>query len=129
MAILNVDSKLYGRPLSTVFGSPSKTMAHMMDDDPDPILQDLRTLNYRYVRFYFHPLVDKFLLCNGWKDPLWTDVRAIRAGIDSEEKSYRDLVVGKNLIDIEEKSAFRLLVDEVSVHPVGPWKQDLSSRS
>jgi len=90
-----------------------------MDDDPDPILHDLRTLNYRYVRFYFHPLVDKFLLCNGWKDPLWSDVRAIRVGIDSEEKSHRDLVFGSNLIDIEQKSISRLLVDEVSAHQNG----------
>jgi cation-transporting P-type ATPase 13A2 len=114
MAILDVDSKPYGRPLSTVFGSPGKTTSYRMDDDPDPILQDLRTLSYRYVRFYFHPLTDKFLLCNGWKDPLWSDVRSIRAGIDSEEKSHRDLVFGKNLIDIEQKSISRLLVDEVS---------------
>lgn len=115
MAILNVDSKPYGRPLSSVFGSPSKTAVYILDEDPDPILRDLRTLNYRYVRFYFHPLLDKFLLCNGWTDPSWTDVRAIRAGIDSEEKSHRDLVFGDNLIDIEEKSVFRLLVDEVGL--------------
>ncbi|KAK0626684.1 hypothetical protein B0T14DRAFT_421988 [Immersiella caudata] len=116
MAILDVKSKPYGRPLSTVFGSPGKTTSYLMDDDPDPILQDLRTLSYRYVRFYFHPLSDKFLLCNGWKDPLWSDARSIRAGIDSEEKSHRDLVFGKNLIDIEQKSVSRLLVDEV-FHP------------
>jgi len=114
-----VDSKPYGRPLSTVFGAPRKTTSYLMDDDPDPILHDLRTLNYRYVRFYFHPLVDKFLLCNGWKDPLWSDVRAIRVGIDSEEKSHRDLVFGSNLIDIEQKSISRLLVDEVSAHQNG----------
>jgi len=116
MAILDVDSRPFGRPISMVFGAPGKTTSYMMDEDPDPILQDLRTLNYRYVRFYFHPLTDKFVLCNGWKDPLWSDVRAIRAGIDSEEKSHRDLVFGNNLIDIEQKSIFRLLVDEVSVY-------------
>ncbi len=115
MAILGVKSKPYGRPLSTVFGSPGKTASYLMDDDNDPILQDLRTLDYRYVRFYFHLLKDKFLLCNGWKDPVWTDVRAIRAGVDSEEKSHRDVVFGGNLIDIEQKSMFRLLVDEVSI--------------
>lgn len=114
MSILTVDSKPYGRVLSTVFGAPGKMTSYFSDEDPDPILQDLRTLNYRYVRLYFHPLKDKFQLCNGWKDPLWSDVRAIRAGIDQEEKSHRDVVFGNNLIDIEEKSMFRLLVDEVS---------------
>ncbi|KAK1760725.1 hypothetical protein QBC47DRAFT_355886 [Echria macrotheca] len=116
MAVLNVDSKPYGRALSSVFGSPSKTASYMVDEDPDPILQDLRTLNYRYIRFYFHPLLDKFLLCNGWKDPSWSDVRTIRAGIDSDEQRHRDQVFGTNLIDIEQKSVFRLLVDEV-FHP------------
>lgn len=119
MAILDVDAKPYGRALSTVFGSPGKKMsssAYMLEFDDDPILQELRVLNYRYMRFYFHPLGDKFKLSNGWKDPLWTDVRAVREGIDSEEKNHRELVFGSNLIDIEQKSIFRLLVDEV-FHP------------
>ncbi|KAK4156495.1 hypothetical protein C8A00DRAFT_12607 [Chaetomidium leptoderma] len=117
MAILDVDSRPYGRSLSTVFGAPGKiTSFLLMDEDQDPVLRDLRVLNYRYVRFFFHPIRDKFLLCNGWKDPLWTNVREIRAGIDSEEKTHRDVVFGSNLIDIEQKSMFRLLVDEV-FHP------------
>ena len=121
MAIINVDSKPYGRPLSTVFGAPSKMTSYLLDDDQDPILLDLRVINYRYVRFYFHPARDKFLLCNGWKDPLWTNVREIRTGIDSEEKSHRDVVFGSNLIDIEQKSIFRLLVDEVRFYAKYRW--------
>ncbi|KAK4193092.1 vacuolar cation-transporting ATPase YPK9 [Podospora australis] len=116
MVELTVDSQPYGRSLSTVFGTPSKLTSYLLDDDQDPILPELRMINYRYVRFYFHPIRDKFLICNGWKDPLWTDVRGIRGGIDSEEKSYRDVVFGQNLIDIEQKSIFRLLVDE-AFHP------------
>ncbi|KAK4127694.1 hypothetical protein N657DRAFT_641704 [Parathielavia appendiculata] len=117
MAILNVESRPYGRSLSTVFGAPAKMDTYLhMDEDQDPILRDLRMINYRYVRLFFQPLRDKFLLCNGWKDPLWSNVREIRAGIDSEEKTHRDVVFGSNLIDIEQKSVFRLLVDEV-FHP------------
>lgn len=112
MAILNVDSKPYGRVLSTVFGTPGKLTSYS-DEDPDPILQDLRMINYRYVRFFYHPLKDKFIISSGWKDPMWTDVQTIRSGIDSEEKTHRDAVFGGNLIDIEEKSTFRLLADEV----------------
>ncbi len=89
---------------------------YVLDEDQDPILRDLRVLNYRYVRFFFHPLRDKFVLCSGWKDPAWNDVHTIRAGIASDEKSHRTLVFGANMIDIEQKSAFRLLVDEV-FHP------------
>ncbi|MGO7976226.1 hypothetical protein ACC705_35590, partial [Rhizobium ruizarguesonis] len=40
-------------------------------------------------------------------------------GIDNEDKTYREIVFGNNLVDIEQKSIFRLLVDEVGFlkHP------------
>ncbi|PSS02441.1 hypothetical protein BD289DRAFT_359689 [Coniella lustricola] len=119
MAIAGVDAKFYGRTLSTVFGSPAKKMSsstYTLEYDDDPIMPELRVIHYRYVRFYYHPLGDKFRVSNGWKDPLWTEVSTVRQGIDSEEKANRELVFGSNLIDIEQKSVFRLLVDEV-FHP------------
>lgn len=81
-------------------------------------MMDLRFLDYRYIRFYFHPLKDKFVLCTNWKDPNWSDIRSIRTGLDSDERSRREQVFGKNEIDIEQKSIPRLLVDEVSVDAV-----------
>ncbi|KAL2266535.1 hypothetical protein VTJ83DRAFT_5887 [Remersonia thermophila] len=117
MAILDVESKPYGRVLSSVFGTPGRMTSFMAaDEDQDPILKDLRSISYRYVKFFYHPIRDKFMLCNGWKDPSWSNVSDIRGGIDSEEKTHRDVVFGSNLIDIEQKSVFRLFVDEV-FHP------------
>ncbi|EAQ86535.1 hypothetical protein CHGG_07788 [Chaetomium globosum CBS 148.51] len=116
MAIVDVNSRPYGRSLSTVFGSPTKKGSYAMGEEHDPIIRDLRMIDYRYVRLFFHPVKDKLMLCTGWKDPLWLNIREIRAGIDSEEKTHRDVVFGDNLIDIEQKSWFRLLVDEV-FHP------------
>lgn len=101
--------------MSTVFGVAEKQYAVAYDDDDDPILDQLRILDYRYMRFSFHPLKDRFILSNSWKDPSWTDVKAIRAGIDSEEKESRELVFGKNLIDIKQKTIPQLLVDEVTL--------------
>lgn len=119
MAIVQVDVTPFGRAMSMVFGAPGKKLlsnAYRFEFDDDPILEDLRVINYRYVRFYYHPVGDKFKLSNGWKDPLWTDIAAVKEGVDSEEKANRELVFGSNLIDIEQKSIFRLLVDEV-FHP------------
>jgi cation-transporting ATPase 13A3/4/5 len=65
------------------------------------------------MRFCYHPLKDHFVQCNSWKDPAWTDVKSIRDGIGSEEKENRELVFGKNLIDIKQKTIPQLLVDEV----------------
>lgn len=113
MAILNVKRQPYERPLSTVFGTPEKIFAQLLEDDNDPIMNELQTLEYRYVRFFFHPLKDKFVVCNGWKDPTWTRVRTLRTGIDGDEKIERECVFGANLIDIEQKSIPQLLVDEV----------------
>ncbi|KAK2047693.1 ATPase [Colletotrichum somersetense] len=113
-AVMNVDKKLYGRPMSTIFGSGEKS--YVMDDEYDPIITELRMLNYRYVRLYFNQQKDKFVMFNGWVDPNWTDSRAVRAGIDSDEKGLREVVFGNNLIDIEQKSIPQLLVDEV-FHP------------
>jgi cation-transporting P-type ATPase 13A2 len=114
MVVLDVTSQPYNRPLSTVFGSPEKMLAQLLEDDADPLLPELRVLNYRYVRLFFHPLKDKFIISTGWKDPNWTRIRSLRAGIDGEEKSQREVVFGSNIIDIEQKSIPQLLVDEVS---------------
>ncbi|KAJ1329421.1 cation-transporting P-type ATPase 13A2 [Microdochium nivale] len=116
MSVLDIHRQSYDRPLSTVFGAPEKMFAQLMEEDADPILSSLHIINYRYVRFFFHPLKDKFVICNGWKDPTWTDVRRLRSGINDEEKEARESVFGRNMIDIEQKSIAQLLVDEV-LHP------------
>lgn len=115
-AVQNVDRQTYGRSLSTVFGDPEKSRRGDWDEDDDPLIKELRCLDYRYIRFVYHPLKDKFVLANTWKDPAWTDVTALREGLDNEERDYRELVFGKNLIDIAEKTTAQLLVDEV-FHP------------
>lgn len=82
------------------------------EEDDDPVISRLRFLEYRYIRLFFHPLKDRFVLGNGWKDPSWTDVKLLRCGLDGEEREPRILAFGKNLIDIEQKSISQLLVDE-----------------
>ncbi|KAF5026028.1 hypothetical protein F66182_1883 [Fusarium sp. NRRL 66182] len=116
LVTMSVRSQIYGRPLSTVFGLTEKFYSDTLDEDIDPIIDDLRTLDYRYIRLCFHPLKDKFMLFNGWKDPDWNDVRLVRAGLDTDEKGVREIVFGNNLIDLEQKSTGQLLVDEV-LHP------------
>lgn len=116
MAVQNVKKQTYGRSLASVFGTDEKGAFRDYDEDSDLILKQLRTLDYRYIRFAFHPLKDKFLLGNQWKDPAWSDAAALRVGLDSEEKDYRHRVFGENMIDLEEKSVGQLLIDE-ALHP------------
>ncbi|KAF2790819.1 hypothetical protein K505DRAFT_281902 [Melanomma pulvis-pyrius CBS 109.77] len=115
-AVQNVNQQIYGRSLSTIFGDLEKRSNGDYDEEADPVIKQLRCLDYRYIRFCYHPLKDKFVLANTWKDPTWTDVSALREGLDNEERDYRELVFGRNVIDIEEKSVGQLLVDE-AFHP------------
>ncbi|KAI9721371.1 MAG: hypothetical protein M1828_005231 [Chrysothrix sp. TS-e1954] len=112
----NVLEHTYGRSMSTVFGSQEKRLMMDYDEDDDPVILHLRLLDYRYMRFCFHPVKEKFIICNAWKDPAWTHPDNIRSGIDTEEKDYRQLVFGGNVIEIEQKSIFQLLFDE-AFHP------------
>ncbi len=109
----DVSTEEYGHPYSTVFGLPTKETLNGYHDDDDPILENLKILDYRYMRLLFHPLEDKFGLNNNWVDPQWTDIKALREGLDSDERDIRDQVFGKNVLEIEQKSIPQLLVDEV----------------
>ena len=113
--VQDIVTSQYGHVASTVFGLREKK-GHPLDydEDDDPTMTHLRFLDYRYINFCFHPLKDKFVLCSDWKDPKWTDVKSIKAGLDSDERHRRELVFGKNQIDIQQKSIPQLLVDEVS---------------
>lgn len=115
LVIMKVTEQPYGRPVSSVFGLPEKPYLYVLDDDNDPIIDNIRSLDYRYVRLYYHPIKDKFVVSAGWKDPEWTDARLVRSGLDSDEKSVRDVIFGGNLIDIEQKSIGQLLVSEVCI--------------
>lgn len=112
--VKDIPKSHYGHSISTVFGSTEKEQPLEYDEDDDPVMTHLRFLDYRYIRFCFHPLRDKFALCSNWKDPKWTDVRSVRGGLDGDERYRRELVFGQNQIDIQQKSIPQLLIDEVS---------------
>lgn len=104
----------YGHSVSTVFGSVGeKTRLRGFDEEDDPVMLHLRFLDYRYIRFCFHPLKDRFVLSSNWKDPSWTDAKSIRVGLDGDERHQREQVFGLNLVDVQQKSIPQLLVDEV----------------
>lgn len=103
----------YGQPMSSVFNKPSKEQmnGHRWDNDQD--LKSLRFIDYRYLRFIYHPEMDKFALNNDWWDSQWSDLKAMKQGLDSEERDPRGQVFGRNMIEIKQKSIPELLVDEV----------------
>ncbi|EWC45057.1 hypothetical protein DRE_06196 [Drechslerella stenobrocha 248] len=114
-----IRKRSYGMTLSTVFGPPSEkavAAAEEAEEDDDPILNHLRYLDYRYIRFSYNPIEDKFMLATNWKDPEWDSVLSAREGVDNDQRDQRASVFGPNVIDIEEKSTTNLFLDEV-FHP------------
>jgi cation-transporting ATPase 13A2 len=116
LAMITVNSSSFDRPLSSVFGVSDKRLAWNFEEDHDPLMPSLRVVDYRYIRLYFHPIRDKFVVFSGWKDPGWTDISAARCGIDNEERTVRERLFGPNIIDMEQKPIHQLLMDEV-LHP------------
>ncbi|SMQ53493.1 unnamed protein product [Zymoseptoria tritici ST99CH_3D1] len=115
MAVQDLNIQEFGQSLSSVFGHSGGKMQDY-DEYDDPIMDELRILDYRYIRFCYHPSKDKFVLGNTWKDPAWTDVTAVRAGIDGDEQEVRERIFGSNAIEIEQKTIGQLLLDE-AFHP------------
>jgi cation-transporting ATPase 13A2 len=116
MAVQDLKRLEFGNSMSTVFGQGGKGKMQDFDEYDDPIMDELRILDYRYLRFCYHPVKDKLVPGNTWQDPAWTDVTAVRAGIDSDEQENRERIFGRNVIDIEQKTTGQLLMDE-AFHP------------
>ena len=113
-----VTAKDYGHPMSSVFTAPSKEKMNGHRYDEDAEIDILRSIDYRYMRLLYHPIEDKYVLNNDWWDPQWTSIKALREGLDAEEREPREQVFGMNLIEIDQKTIPQLLVDEVGSYTV-----------
>ncbi|KAL4735508.1 hypothetical protein BDV11DRAFT_208448 [Aspergillus similis] len=113
LSICEVCDQAYERPLSTIFADSYR---YTYDEERNPTVEHLRYLDYRYLRFFYHPLQDKFLLISGWKDPSWTNAKAMRVGLNADDRDSREQIFGKNAINIQQKPFFQLLTDE-AFHP------------
>ncbi|KAJ3254236.1 hypothetical protein HK103_007289 [Boothiomyces macroporosus] len=88
-----------------------------VDASQDIILDHLRFYDYRYFKFFFNPNTEMFEPNYAWVDSNWTSVsRVFLEQDDDQEIHSKRSIFGKNQVEIQEKSNFRLLVDEV-LHP------------
>ena len=70
-------------------------------------------LDYRYYRLLLHPDSGLWRMARDWADLSWTSIANLRRGISSEEHAERLHLFGKNAIQIQAKTIWELLVDEV----------------
>ena len=104
---------MYGLLLSSCFAPSTAEEA-----DDDPVLEKIRYLDYRYIRFVFHPLRGKFQLMSNWRDPSWRNVKDVMDGLEGDTRDARAGLFGENIINIEEKPIINLLIDEVPPRPL-----------
>lgn len=79
-------------------------------------LKEFKYVDFRYYRFLLHPVSGNFHMSRDWSDPNWTSLKALRGGVSDSAREDRRIMFGDNLIEIEGRTAFQLLVDEV-LHP------------
>lgn len=114
VSVHDIIQKPFGAYLSSIFEIGRRTGD---PDDDDPLLETVRYLDYRYVRFVWDPSNYRFVLYNNYKDPAWRGTaRKCREGLEEDSKTRRLALFGSNLIDIAEKTIPQLLIDE-ALHP------------
>ncbi|KAF9049844.1 Ca-transporting ATPase [Panaeolus papilionaceus] len=114
----------YSYPLTTVFPTSVPTSQateniKARDEDYDAEngqLKRLLVVDYRYNRFAVDPRTGLFEMVRNWRDPNWNSVSSVQSGLNSAIQRQRQVLFGKNEIDIEGKSTLSLLIDEV-IHP------------
>lgn len=84
--------------------------------DADPVIPYMITFNYRYLKFFYNPVEDIFKTNSNWYDGRWLNFKETKEGLTQTLHDRRMNVFGSNSIELEEKSVFQLLVDEV-LHP------------
>lgn len=115
VSVHDVVDKKFGASLSMLFETGRHNEDNM--DEDDPVLDTVRYLDYRYVRFVWNPISHRFVLYNNYKDPAWRGTaKKCREGLEEDSKVRRSALFGLNLIDIAEKTIPQLLIDE-ALHP------------
>ncbi|KAF8326561.1 uncharacterized protein EI90DRAFT_3069674 [Cantharellus anzutake] len=94
-------------PLS-VNGSWTNGDAHRPSNQPNR----LRLVEFRHLRFVLDHSTGLFRMLRNWRDPDATSTTAVRAGLPAKTRLQRSLLFGPNIIDLEGKSTFKLLIEE-----------------
>lgn len=117
LAIVNIQRLKYGERLSHFAHiSPEDDEETNSFKESDPVVPMVLMFEYRYNRFFYHPVKDIFCTNSSWYDKHWLNVTNLREGTSPALHEQRTMVFGTNTIEIQEKSNLNLLADEV-LHP------------
>lgn len=119
LSIVQINKRRYNERLSSFLALPKVADDESKLDETaevNPVVQNLLSFSYRYLRFFYSPVEDIFRTNSTWYDSHWTNLKSIKEGISQSTQEQRIHNFGENNIEIEEKSIMLLLTDEV-LHP------------
>ncbi|CAK9435871.1 uncharacterized protein LODBEIA_P05160 [Lodderomyces beijingensis] len=110
LSIIDIKKQRFSERLSCFLALPEG------DSEKDIVVPYLHSFVYRYIKFFYNPAEDIFKTNSNWYDGRWLNVKNIKDGISQSLQEQRLEVFDENRIEVDEKSVFQLLVDEV-LHP------------
>ncbi|KAG5440200.1 hypothetical protein PCANB_001769 [Pneumocystis canis] len=112
--IIKVKRENHGHLIFSVYKGFQNIYSKFETKNDDSEIPPLVYFDYRYLRFIYYPPEQKFLPLSNWRDYRYTlPIEEIFKGLDTKTRNDREIIFGKNIMDIEEKSIFRLLIDEI----------------
>ncbi|KAL6452467.1 YPK9 Vacuolar cation-transporting ATPase YPK9 [Candida maltosa Xu316] len=113
LQIIDIDKQRLNERLSSFLVSVDE---EHYDLEKDPVVPYIHSFVYRYIKFFYNPMEDIFKTNSNWYDGRWLNVKYLKDGISQSVQEQRLEIFGENKIEIDEKSVFQLLTDEV-LHP------------
>lgn len=117
LIVVDVQKRRFNQRLSAFLNTVEDKTDELPTSQPtDPIIGNIHSFTYRYMKFFFNPLEDLFKTNNNWIDDNWRNVDKIGDGVSQNGYEERSIIFGENSIEIDDKSIGALLLEEV-LHP------------
>ncbi|KAI5969729.1 hypothetical protein CANMA_001191 [Candida margitis] len=110
LQIIDIDKQRFDERLSNFL------TIHEEKAQSDPVVPYVHSFIYRYIKFFYDPTEDIFRTNSNWYDIRWLSLKTIKEGISQSLQEQRLEIFDSNKIEIDEKTTFQLLADEV-LHP------------
>lgn len=78
-------------------------------------LTQIKYFDFRYHRFFLHPITMQFRMARDWQDPSWSlSLPYLAKGLDDQQIKSRSQLFSDNVMEVKGKTTAQILVDEVS---------------
>ncbi|KAG0150885.1 hypothetical protein CROQUDRAFT_709427 [Cronartium quercuum f. sp. fusiforme G11] len=80
-------------------------------------LTHIKYFDFRYHRFFLHPITMQFRMARDWQDPAWSvSLSHLAKGLTEKDSASRSQLFSDNVMEVKGKTTVQLLIDE-ALHP------------